>query len=48
MIGTGILKKLTGGAVGVLDVARAGAGHVRWYVRHQMTGAARDEDRKDP
>jgi hypothetical protein len=48
VIGSGILKTLTGGAVGVLAVARAAGGHVGWYVRHQMTGAARDEESKDP
>ena len=47
MIGTGILKTLTGGAVGALGVVRAATNHVGWYVRHQMTGAAREDERKD-
>jgi hypothetical protein len=47
-MGSGILKTLAGGAVGVLAVARAATGHVGWYVRHQMTGAAREDDPKDP
>ncbi len=42
-MGLGVVKKLTGGAVGALGAARAVTGHVAWYLRHQMIGAPRDD-----
>jgi hypothetical protein len=42
MVGLG--KKLLGGAVGVLTVARDVARHAVWYVRYQVDGTARDDD----
>ncbi len=37
-------KKLVGGAVGALSVARDVAVHAAWYVRYQVDGTARDEE----
>ncbi|MGI8845153.1 MAG: hypothetical protein ACR2HC_03095 [Thermoleophilaceae bacterium] len=41
MVGT--LKKLLGGAAGVLAAGGDVVGHARWWLRYQMDGTARDE-----
>ncbi len=38
-------KKLLGGAVGVLAVARDVIRHATWYLRYQVDGTPREEDR---
>ena len=43
MVGVG--KKLLGGAVGVMTVVRDIARHAAWYVRYQVDGTAREEER---
>jgi hypothetical protein len=45
VIDVGVVKKLAGSAVGLLGVARAVTGHVGWYVRHQITGEPREQER---
>ena len=38
-------KKLLGGAVGVLAVARDVARHATWYLRYQVSGTPRKENK---
>jgi len=40
-------KKLLGGAVGVLAVVRDVVRHATWYVRYQIDGTPREEDRPE-
>ena len=45
MVGSRVIKKLAGSAVGVLGAAGSLLGHAGWYLRHQITGEARDDGR---
>ncbi len=47
MIATGAAKKLVGGALATLTVARAVAAHAAWYVRYQVDGTTRETQRRD-
>jgi len=39
------VKKLLGGAVGALELGRDAAGHAAWWLRYQVDGTVREEDR---
>lgn len=46
MIAASSTKKLVGGALATLAVARAVASHAAWYVRYQVDGTTRESERR--
>jgi hypothetical protein len=44
MIGSGMAKKVLGGAVSAFELAVDAARHMAWYVSHQVTGQPRNLD----
>ena len=48
MIGTGTTKKLVGGTLGALAVARQVARHAVWYLRYHVDGTTREAGPRGP